>query len=281
MLLITGANGQLGRCLRDILPRGEALYTDAADLDITQEAAVLSYGQDKSFSAIINCAAYTNVDQAEAEPEPARRINACGPANLAKLAAAQNIPLIHLSTDYVFDGSGNTPLSETAPTRPLNVYGKTKQEGEQAVLQYARTAVVLRTAWLYSPYGKNFVKTILKLGKERPEINVVFDQIGTPTYAGHLAQAIIEILPQIKAGSKEIYHFTDDGVCSWYDLAWYVLKKADISCCVRPVLSSQYPTKAARPAFCVLNKSKITQTFGLSLKHWTQGADCCLNKLTE
>lgn len=281
MLLITGANGQLGTCLRDIVPPAQAIFTDVAELDITQESAVLDFGKDKPLTAIINCAAYTNVDKAQDEPALARQINVDGPANLAKLAALKNIPLIHISTDYVFDGSANTPLSEAAPTRPLGVYGQTKREGEEAVLKYARTAVILRTAWLYSPYGKNFVKTMLRLGQEKQELGVVFDQVGTPTYAPHLAQAIMQILPQIKEGSKEIYHFTDEGVCSWYDLAWYVLNKVQSPCRVRPILSAQYPTKAQRPAFSVLNKNKITQAFQLQLPHWTQGADECLKKLTH
>lgn len=279
MLLITGANGQLGNCLRAILPADRTVFTDVADLDITQEKAVLDYAQGKTFSAIINCAAYTNVDKAEDEPALARKINADGPAHLAKLAVQQHIPLVHISTDYVFDGSANVPLAETAPARPLGVYGQTKREGEEAVLKYASTAVILRTAWLYSPYGKNFVKTMLRLGQEKQELGVVFDQVGTPTYAPHLAQAIVQILPQIKPGMKEIFHFTDEGVCSWYDLAWYVLNKSHSNCSVKPILSAQYPTKARRPAFSVLNKQKICQTFGLRLKHWTQGADDCLRQL--
>lgn len=281
MLLITGANGQLGTCLRDIVPPAQAIFTDVAELDITQENSVLAFGKDKPLTAIINCAAYTNVDKAQDEPALARKINVDGPANLAKLAALKNIPLIHISTDYVFDGTANTPLPEDAPTRPLGVYGQTKREGEEVVLQYAPTAVILRTAWLYSPYGKNFVKTMLRLGKEKQELGVVFDQVGTPTYAPHLAQAIMQILPQIKEGTQEIYHFTDEGVCSWYDLAWYVLNKAQSPCRVRPISSAQYPTKAQRPAFSVLNKSKITKTFNLQLPHWTQGADACLEKLNN
>ena len=254
MFLITGANGQLGHCLQDILPAEKCLLTDVAELDITSEQSVLSFGEDKPLSAIINCAAYTNVDKAESEQELARKINAVGPANLAKLAAKKQIPLIHISTDYVFDGSANTPLTETTPVRPLGVYGQTKYEGEQAVLQYAKTAVILRTAWLYSPYGKNFVKTMLKLGAEKENLGVVCDQVGSPTYAPHLAQAIVDILPQIKTGTREVYHFTDEGICSWYDLAWYTLNRAGSECQVTPILSREYPTPAKRPAFSVLNK---------------------------
>ncbi len=280
MFLITGANGQLGRCLQDILPAEKCICTDVAELDITSESAVFAFGEKHTLTAIINCAAYTNVDKAESEPELARKINVTGPANLAKLAAKKHIPLIHISTDYVFDGTSNTPLDENAPTHPLGVYGQTKYEGEQAVLQYAQTAVILRTAWLYSPYGKNFVKTMLKLGAEKEKLGVVCDQVGTPTYAPHLAQTIVQILPQIKTGARVIYNFTDEGVCSWYDLAWYTLNRAGSKCRVEPILSREYPTPAKRPAFSVLNKSKIKQTFNVSLSHWTKGVDECLTKLS-
>ena len=256
------------------------MCTDVAELDITSESAVFAFGEKHPLTAIINCAAYTNVDKAESEPELARKINVTGPANLAKLAAKKHIPLIHISTDYVFDGSANTPLCENAPTHPLGVYGQTKHEGEQAVLQYAETAIILRTAWLYSPYGKNFVKTMLKLGAEKEKLSVVCDQVGTPTYAPHLAQAIVKILPQIKTGTRTIYNFTDEGVCSWYDLAWYTLNRAGSKCRVEPILSREYPTPAKRPAFSVLNKSKIKQTFNVSLSHWTKGVDECLTKLS-
>lgn len=280
MFLITGANGQLGRCLQDILPAQKCVLTDVGELDITSEQDVLSFGQKHPLTAIINCAAYTNVDKAESEPELARKINVDGPANLAKLAAELNIPLVHISTDYVFDGSGNTPLAETAPVHPLGVYGQTKYEGEQAVLKYAKMAVILRTAWLYSPYGKNFVKTMLRLGQEKEQLGVVCDQVGSPTYAPHLAQTIVQILPKIAPNTREIYHFTDEGICSWYDLAWYTLHQAKITCPVMPIFTRQYPTPAKRPAFSVLDKSKIKQQFGVSIPHWTQGVEECLTKLS-
>lgn len=280
MLLITGANGQLGHCLRDILPAEKCIFTDVAELDITSEQAVFSFGEKHSLTAIINCAAYTNVNQAEKEPELAQKINVDGPANLAKLAAKKHIPLVHISTDYVFDGSSNTPLDENAPVRPLGVYSQTKYEGEQAVLKYAETALIFRSAWLYSPYGKNFVKTMLQLGSEKEAIQVVYDQVGTPTYAPHLAQVIIHILPQIKPGTRKIYHFTDEGVCSWYDLAWYALNRAGSKCRVEPILSCEYPTPAKRPPFAVLNKAAIKKDFGVTIFHWTKGVDECLTKLS-
>ncbi len=280
MFLITGANGQLGHCLQDILPAEKQVLTDVAELDITSEQAVLAFGEKHPLRAIINCAAYTNVDKAESEPELARKINVTGPANLAKLAHAKDIPLIHISTDYVFDGTTHTPLTEDMPVHPLGVYGQTKWEGEQAVLKYAPTAVILRTAWLYSPYGKNFVKTMLKLGSERAQLSVVADQFGTPTYAPNLAQAIVDLLPYIEPGTQAIYHFTDEGTATWYDLAYYTLKCAKSACQVLPIHTADYPTPAQRPAFSVLDKTKFKTTFHKVLPHWTQGVEQCLTKLS-
>ncbi len=280
MFLITGANGQLGLCLKDLLGADGAIYTDAADLDITDYAALEAFAQKHTFDAVINCAAYTNVDKAEDEPELAYKINAVGPANLARLSARLQIPLIHVSTDYVFDGTAHTPLTEGDPVRPLGVYGKTKREGEEAVLKQAHTVAVIRTAWLYSPYGKNFVKTMLNLGSAKEEIRVVADQIGTPTYAPHLAAAILRVLPQLKKGEKNLYHFTDEGVASWYDLAYYAVRQAGLKARVWPIATCEYPTKAVRPAFSVLNKSRIKKEFGLQIDHWTKGVDECLKKLS-
>lgn len=280
MFLVTGAKGQLGCCLRDILPERQCLLTDVTDLDITNEKAVLSFGEKYPLTAVINCAAYTNVDKAESEPELAHKINVEGPTNLAKLTAAKHIPLIHISTDYVFDGTAHTPLAENAPARPIGIYGQTKWEGEQAVLTYAQTAVILRTAWLYSPYGKNFVKTMVKLGTEKTQLRVVADQFGTPTYAPHLAQALVDILPKIQPNTKEIYHFTDEGTATWYDLAYYTLQYAKSTCEVLPIHTTDYPTPAKRPAFSVLDKTKFKTTFHKSLPHWTQGVQQCLSKLS-
>lgn len=280
MLLITGANGQLGRCLKDLLGENGALYTDAAELDITQEEAVRAFGAAHELTGIINCAAYTNVDKAEDEPELARRINALGPENLAKLAAEKDIPLVHISTDYVFEGTANQPIAEKAVPNPLGVYGKTKREGEENILKYAKTAVILRTAWMYSPYGKNFLKTMLTLGTKKDEIRVVADQFGTPTYAPHLAEAIVRMLPQIKRNTQEIYHFTDEGAATWYDFAHYILKTAGSACRVLPIATRDYPTKAMRPPFSVLDKSKIKRDFNLAISHWTKGVEECLTKLS-
>lgn len=280
MLLITGANGQLGCCLRDVLARGEALFTDYNELDIADLKAVLACGKKYPLTGIVNCAAYTNVDKAEDEAETARHINAQGAENLAKLAAEKRIPLVQISTDYVFDGRGNTPLTETDPVCPLGIYGQTKREGEEAVLWFAPSAAIIRTAWLYSPYGRNFVKTMLRLADEKTEISVVADQYGTPTYAPHLAQVALTVLRMLKPGQKEIFHFTDEGSCSWYDLAFYTLYRAGKTTPVRPILTADYPTRAVRPAFSVLDKSKIKKALSLVIAHWTQGVEECLSKLS-
>ena len=279
MLLITGAKGQLALCMKDLLQE-KAVYHDVDTLDITDEAAVFNFGKEHTLEGIINCAAYTNVDKAEEEPALARQVNAVGPANLAKLAAGLDIPLVHISTDYVFDGNSNRPFTESDPTSPLGVYGRTKREGEENVLKYAKTALIIRTAWLYSPYGKNFLKTMLNLADGREQINVVADQIGTPTYAPHLAQTILEILPKFKKGTKEIYHYTDAGVASWYDFAFYAVKCAAKAAKVLPIATKDYPTKAVRPAYSVLSKEKITKDFSVRLSHWTQGVEQCLKKLS-
>ncbi|MBR4592212.1 MAG: dTDP-4-dehydrorhamnose reductase [Elusimicrobiaceae bacterium] len=279
MFLVTGAKGQLGLCIKDLLAE-KAAYLDVDTLDITDEVAVLKLTKEAAFTGIINCAAYTNVDKAENEPALAEKVNAQGPANLAKLAAELDIPLVHISTDYVFDGKACSPLTETDAVSPLGVYGRTKLAGEENVLKYAKTAAIIRTAWLYSPYGKNFVKTMLALGGTRPQIKVVSDQVGTPTYAPHLAAAILEILPQIKKGTKEIYHYTDAGVASWYDFAFYAIKQACLPAEVLPIMTKDYPTKATRPAYSVLSKEKIMNTFNLTLHHWSRGVKSCVQKLS-
>ncbi len=274
MFLVVGANGQLGNELR-LLLQNKAEYVDREELDITDEAAVSDYVIKDKYEAIINCAAYTAVDKAEDEPELAEKINVYGPKNLAKTG----VPLVHVSTDYVFNGQNYVPYKEGDETAPRSVYGVTKLAGEKAVIENASTAVVIRTAWLYSEFGNNFVKTMQRLGAERESLNVVFDQIGSPTYAKDLAQAIVEILPQLKKGTKEIYHFSNEGVCSWYDFAVEIMKKSNLSCKVFPIESSQYPTKAVRPSYSVLNKSKIKTDFGIKIRHWEEALQECINNL--
>lgn len=274
MFLVVGANGQLGSELK-LLLKDKAVFVDKDDLDITDENAVLDFTKKDNWQAIINCAAYTAVDKAENDFELAQKINAKGPENLAKTG----IPLVQISTDYVFDGTACKPYVETDATNPQSVYGKTKLEGEQAVLKYADTAVIIRTAWLYSTFGNNFVKTMRRLGAERNQLSVVFDQAGTPTYAKDLAQAIVDILPQIKPHSKEVYHFSNEGVCSWYDFATAVMKYSDLDCEVLPIESKDYPTPAKRPNYSVLNKAKIKRDFNLKINHWTVSLKDCVEKL--
>ena len=271
-ILITGANGQLGTELAKLLP--EALLTDVADLDITDFQAVQSFVQERQIKTIINAAAYTAVDKAEDEPLVAQKINVQGPENLAKTGCK----IIHISTDYVFDGTNHQPYRPEDKTNPVSVYGKTKAEGENAVLKNAPTAAIIRTAWLYSPYGNNFVKTMRRLGAERDTLNVVADQIGTPTYAADLAKAIKQILPQLNEQTKGIYHFTNEGVCSWYDFAVEIMRLSKLSCKVLPMTSAEYPTKAQRPFYSVLDKNKIKKTFHLEIPHWKESLEQCLNQ---
>ncbi len=275
MFLVTGANGQLGNCLRQRLG-DKAVYVDKDELDITDAQAVFEFCQKQNFAAIINCAAYTAVDKAESDEELARKINADGPANLA----ATGIPLIHISTDYVFDGNNCRPYNENDTPHPQSVYGRTKLLGEKLVMEKASAAVIIRTAWLYSEFGGNFVKTMRRLGAEKERLNVVFDQVGTPTYAGDLAQAIVDILPQLRSGMKEICHYSNEGVCSWYDFAVEIMKSSALPCLVLPIESKDYPTPATRPAYSVLNKAKIKNLFGISINHWKESLNTCLKNLS-
>ncbi len=271
-VMITGSKGQLGQELAKLLP--DAVLTDVDTLDITDLEAVKRFVTENNIDTIVNCAAYTAVDKAEDEVALATKINVTGPENLAKSGAK----VVHVSTDYVFDGCGHRPYTEDDETKPVSVYGRTKRAGEIAVLNNAETAIVIRTAWLYSPYGNNFVKTMRRLGSERNELNVVCDQIGTPTYAGDLAQAIVQILPQLTADKKGVYHFTNEGVCSWYDFATKIMELSGLPCQVNPIPSSAYPTKATRPFYSVLNKAKIKTTFGICIPHWEKGLKSCLKQ---
>jgi len=276
MLLVAGACGQLGNELR--LRLGDAaVYVDRDELDITDENAMRSFFAGQSFDFVINCAAYTAVDKAEDDFENADRINRLGPALLAKYGRR----VLQVSTDYVFDGTAHLPYKEEDAVNPVSVYGTTKLAGEQAVLAEAETAIILRTAWLYSSFGANFVKTMRRLGEERASLGVVFDQAGSPTYAADLADAIIAILPQIRPGTKEIYHYSNEGVASWYDFAVAIMAESGLPCAVRPIESREYPTRAARPAYSVLNKTKIKRDFGLIIPHWLDGLKRCIAKLNE
>lgn len=271
-ILLTGADGQLGRCFQDRLPAGwEILATDTAELDITDLARVEEVVKDLQPDAIVNAAAYTAVDKAESEPELAEKINAMGPENLAIVANKQGIRLVHVSTDYVFDGNATEPYSEDSATNPLSVYGKTKLAGEQAVAKASPEAIIVRTAWVFSEYGNNFVKTMLRLAKERDALGIVADQRGCPTYAGDLAQAIISLLEKNVEGG--IYHYCGDKEVSWYEFAQEIFavatQKAVLS--KAPALTSittaQYPTPAHRPPYSTLAGEK-TKALGIVLSDW-------------
>ena len=271
-VLITGCNGQLGTELKRLLP--DAICADVDVLDITDLAAVQKFVVDNGVGTIINCAAYTAVDKAEDDKELAKKINEDGPRNLA-LSGAK---IVHISTDYVFDGHHYKPYQPEDETHPLSVYGVTKRAGELAVLENAKEAVIIRTAWLYSNYGNNFVKTMRRLGHEKSEINVVADQIGSPTFAGDLAQTIVAILPQMNEQNKGIYHYTNEGVCSWYDFACEIMSLSGLNCNVNPIPSSAYPTKALRPFYSVLSKEKIKSTFKINIPHWKESLKKCLSQ---
>ncbi|WP_086228809.1 dTDP-4-dehydrorhamnose reductase [Campylobacter sp. P0109] len=271
-ILVTGANGQLGTEFKKLLPN--AIFAGVDVLDITDLDAVKNFVQKNNIKIIINCAAYTAVDKAEDEIELAKKINEDGPRNLA-LSGAK---IIHISTDYVFDGNNYKPYLPQDKTNPISVYGRTKLAGELAVLENAKIAIIVRTAWLYSAHGNNFVKTMQRLGAEKETLNVVADQIGSPTFAGDLAQAIVTILPQMNEANKGIYHYTNEGVCSWYDFAVKIMELSGLSCKVNPIPSSAYPTKATRPFYSVLSKEKIKNVFNIEIPHWKEGLVKCLKQ---
>lgn len=284
-ILITGANGQLGsemRRLGEVSPN-TYIYTDVAELDITNGDAVAAFVKENAVDIIVNCAAYTNVDKAESDEATAELINATAVENLAKAMKAVNGTLFHISTDYVFGNEGNTPRTEDMPLNPLGVYGRTKLRGEQAVAAVGCKAIIIRTAWLYSEFGNNFLKTMLRLTAEREQLNVVFDQVGTPTYAGDLALAIFSIIEGgVYEGNEGVYHFSNEGVCSWYDFATEIaIAAGNTACKVQPCHSSEFPSPVTRPAFSVLDKSKIKNTFGIEIPHWRDSMLYCIKRLKQ
>ena len=276
-ILITGANGQLGHEMRNVLAddqRFNAIFTDVAGdnivmLDITDEAAVEQIVSDHSIQVIVNCAAYTAVDAAEDNEPLAARLNADAVGILARVAKRHGARMVHVSTDYVFDGQGCIPYTEEMPTCPQSAYGRTKLDGERQLLNaLGDDAVILRTAWLYSPYGKNFVKTMLALGKDKPALKVVFDQVGSPTCARDLARAIVTVM-SAEQWHGGIYHFSNEGVISWYDFTKAIHQLAGITTCdVQPCHSNEFPAKAHRPAYSVLDKTKFKATFGVTVPYW-------------
>ena len=284
-ILVTGANGQLGREMQRLsaVSPNNYTFTDVAELDVTDAGAVRQAVAQTRAEVIVNCAAYTNVERAEEDEEAADRLNRGAAENLARAAEENGATLIHVSTDYVFDGTAHLPYTEDAPTAPLGVYGRTKLAGERAVAESGCKYLTFRTAWLYSEYGHNFLKTMLRLTSERDTLQVVFDQIGTPTYAGDLALALFSIIESERyAGNEGVYHFTDEGVCSWYDFATEIAAAAGHDKCrIIPCHTSEFPTKATRPAYSVLDKTKFKETFRMDIPHWREAMIYCMKRLTE
>ncbi|MBR5695564.1 MAG: dTDP-4-dehydrorhamnose reductase [Paludibacteraceae bacterium] len=281
-ILITGANGQLGNSMRKIAgnyPQHTFIYTDMPEVDITNLPLLEGLVKKENIGAIINCAAFTAVDKAESCEELAAKINVDGPKNLAIAAKSVGAKLIHISTDYVFDGKSSLPLKETDATQPIGVYGRTKRQGEIEVEKTGCDAIVIRTAWLYSEYGNNFVKTMLRLGKERESLNVVYDQIGTPTYATDLAIAIMTLLEKGFKGF-DTYHFSNEGVISWFDFTKTIFEIAGLNTKVNAIESFEYPTAAERPAYSVLNKRKI-KTAGVHVPYWKDSLKTCIALLEQ
>lgn len=281
-IIITGSNGQLGNEMRVLSEKNNQhsfIFTDVAELDITNENAVADFLEKNKADFLVNCAAYTDVNKAETDIEKARLINGIAPGILAKNCEKYNTKFIHISTDYVFDGKTYTPYQETDKPSPESAYGLTKLDGENAITEVSDNYVIIRTAWLYSSFGKNFVKTMVTLGKTKSEINVVFDQIGTPTYAADLANAILTIINKTDENPENfkpgIYHFSNEGVCSWYDFTSAIMQIFNLNCNVKPIHTSEYPTPAKRPAFSLLDKTKIKQTYSITIPHWYESLKKC------
>ena len=287
-ILVTGAYGQLGNELKELAPEykeWQFFFTDADTLDITDKKSIQEYFKKFLPDFVINCAAYTAVDKAETDLENARFINAVAPGFLAGAAKKIGAGFIHISTDYVFDGNHFRPYSEEDPVKPKAVYGKTKLEGEEKCMAENPDSVIIRTSWLYSSFGNNFVKTMLRVGAERGEVNVVFDQVGTPTYAGDLAKAILTIAKKFSEKRASlvpgIYHYSNEGVISWFDFAHAIFELAGIKCAVNPIFSKELNQPAPRPSFSVLDKTKIKDTFQLKIPYWKESLKVCTGKLKK
>ncbi len=280
-ILITGANGQLGNALRLELagdPNIDAVYTDVEDLDITNAEAVENFLRDNAIEMMVNCAAYTAVDRAESDELRAAAINTEAVGIIGQAAGRLGIRVIHISTDYVFSGESYRPYEEKDEPFPQSIYGRTKLEGEGLLTSFCKDAVIIRTAWLYSEFGNNFVKTMLRLAGEKEELGVVSDQIGTPTYAGDLAAAIHAVI-RSEEWKPGIYHFTDEGVASWYDFAKSIFEIAGKDIRVKPLLTSEYPTAARRPMYSVLSKNKIKRTYNIEIPYWRESLEKCIGRL--
>lgn len=287
-VLVTGAYGQLGMEMKKksgSSPAHDFIFTDADSLDITDFNALETFFSGHEISTIVNCAAYTAVDKAESETGKATLVNSIAPAHLAELAVKHNSKLIHISTDYVFDGTSVIPYKETDAANPQSAYGLTKLGGETAVMNIMKDYVIIRTSWLYSRYGNNFVKTILKHGNEKDRLNVVYDQVGCPTHAKDLASVIFEILKAADQGNGAykpgIYHYAGEGVCSWFDFAMEILQSASIQCKVNPIETKDYPLPAKRPCYSIFNKTKIKSEYNIEIPYWKDSLKECISNLVH
>ncbi len=287
-ILVTGANGQLGSELYALTEQNNYdelsfYFTDKENLDITDKSKIENFCKENTINVIVNCAAYTAVDKAEDDIQNADAINHLAVRSMAEIAKSQVIQLIHISTDYVFDGSHSTPYIEEDSVNPQGIYGKTKLDGENAMIEICpEKSMIIRTSWVYSSFGNNFVKTMLRLGKQRDELGVIFDQVGTPTYAKNLAESILDIIQfprEYESNNVEIYHYSNEGVCSWYDFAKTIFELSNIRCNVNPITTEQYPTPAKRPHYSILNKIKIKKDFKLDIPYWKDALKVCLTKL--
>jgi len=285
-ILVTGSNGQLGSEIKDIIANYKYFsffFMDLPDLDICNSSQLDAFFKDKKINIVINCAAYTAVDKAEHNSEIANKVNSEGVSNLIKALDKVDGKLIHISTDYVFDGYNSQPYLESDPVNPIGVYGETKRAGELAVLNSNLDALVIRTSWLYSSFGNNFTKTMLRLGGEKESLNVICDQLGTPTYAKNLAKTCLEILSGHRSSNisekGNLYHYSNEGVASWYDFAISIMELAELNCKVKPIQTKDYPTLAKRPQYSVLNKTKIKEDFKIEIPYWRDSLKKCINKL--
>ena len=281
-ILVTGGNGQLGSALRLASAKSSHRYifTDIDELDITSAEVVNEFVQKNSIDIVVNCAAYTAVDRAESDETTADKINHKAVATLAAVCARHNAALIHISTDYIFSGEATAPITEEATPAPINAYGRTKWAGEEAIAESGCRAIILRTSWLYSEFGTNFCKTMRTLTATRPEIKVVADQLGTPTYAGDLAEAIVAIIESGQIDKSDTYNYSNDGVCSWYDFAVEIAHLCgNNECKINPCTTAEYPTAAARPHYSVLDKSKFKATFSIEIPEWRESLAKCIKKL--
>jgi dTDP-4-dehydrorhamnose reductase len=281
-VLVTGSKGQLGnevQVLASSYPQFEFIFTDVEELDICNREAVENYFAKRKIDVLLNCAAYTAVDKAEEDVELCYRINENAVGNLGEVAAQYGTKMVHVSTDYVFDGTNYLPYTEDKPVCPATVYGKSKLAGEQLLMDVCPAAVIVRTSWLYSSFGNNFVKTMIKLGRERDTLNVIFDQVGTPTYAADLADALLQVISADKF-IPGVYHYSNEGVCSWYDFTIAIHQIAGINCRVLPIESKDYPAKTPRPHYSVLNKKKIKSNYNIQIPHWEDGLRRCMAILT-